>query len=126
MKDKPGIRTRRIADLIAREIATILRTKAANLRFVMATVTGAKISKDLQIAHVYVSVYGDRNEIRLVMDELTRASGYFRSEIGRTLKLKFTPEIRFVYDQTVEKAHEIIRKIESMQDSADAGSSHNP
>jgi ribosome-binding factor A len=116
MVGKSNLRTKRISDLIAREIALILRTKASNKRFSLLTITGAKVSRDLRVAHVYVSILGDGTEAQKVKEDLAKAAGFFRGEIGRRLKLRFTPEIRFVHDVTVEKAHRIIERIDALED----------
>jgi ribosome-binding factor A len=120
MKDKKSNRSRRVADQIAREISMIMLTKAANARFMKATVTHAKISSDLKIAHVYVSILTeDEKELQLILDTMNKAAGFFRTEIGHRLKLKYTPELRFVHDETIEYAQRIMAQIDELNLSSD-------
>ena len=100
-------RVERVADMIAQEVSMILRTKSSDRRFTMVTVTGAKVSKDLRIAHVFVSVLGGDSDVEMCMQSLEAAQGFFRREIGRTLKLKFTPEIRFMFDDSLVRSQRI-------------------
>ena len=111
---KQNRRARRIADLIAEEIAMIMRTKSADKRFQMTTVTKAKVSNDMSVAHIYVSIMGSVEKKRDIMDQFRRAAGYFRRELGLRLNLKRTPEVRFILDESIEKAERVIAEIESM------------
>ncbi len=111
-----SFRHRRVADMIAREVAHIMRTKAADKRFDSITITGAKVSKDLKVARVYYSVMKDEPKLRETIEQtLEKAAGFFRSELGSTLKMRYTPEIRFEYDQSIDRGHRIINEIEKLR-----------
>ena len=100
--------------MVAKEVATVLRTESHDSTFLLATVTGAKISSDLKIAHVYISVMGSSAERKSVFAKLEQATGFFRRRIGQSLKLKYTPEIRFVLDDTLERAERILSELEAL------------
>ncbi len=108
-------RAERVADLIAREIAMMMHTESSDHRFLLTTVTGAKISSDLRVAHIYVSILGDESKIDETINHLKTSSSYFRREIGRRLKLRYTPEIRFVYDDTMERAQRIFSELDLLE-----------
>ncbi len=97
----------------------ILRTKTSDQRFTMATITGAKVSGDLKIAHVFVSVLGDASQVDEVMSSLKDAQGFFRREIGRSVNLKYTPEIRFVYDESMSRGQRILDELSLINDDDD-------
>jgi len=115
MKSNMSRRARRISDLIAREVSNIMRTKSSNSSFDFVTITDAKISNDLRVAHIYYSVFGDDEEIRKTEERLDRAVGFFRGEIGKRLELRYTPEIHFVYDDTAETAQRIFSTLEIIE-----------
>ena len=108
-------RKERVGDLISHEISMILRTKAADSRFDAVTVTGARVSSDLRIAHIYVSVLGDETARSKALKGLEQAARFFRGEVGRRLRMKYTPEIRFVFDEELERGQRIWQEIEQLR-----------
>jgi ribosome-binding factor A len=68
------------------------------------TVTDVDTSPDLRHARVYVSVLGAPAEREATMDGLRSAHGFLQGRIGDELHLKHTPELRFLYDDTAERA----------------------
>ncbi|MBE3571643.1 MAG: 30S ribosome-binding factor RbfA [Moorella humiferrea] len=99
-----ALRVERVAEQMKKEIAQILRDelKDPRLEAGLVTVTGVELSSDLRYAKVYVSIYGDENQKKEVMEWLARATGYVRREIGQRLKLRYTPEIAFKFDNSIE------------------------
>ncbi len=115
MKRKMSKRAVRVADQVAHEIALIMRTKAADVNFQKATVTGAEISGDLKIARIFVSIFeDDPEECDKIIIGFNHAAGFFRSEIGRRLHLKFTPEIHFERDRVYENARRILSTLDAL------------
>jgi ribosome-binding factor A len=100
-------RTRRVADLISREIASIIQRSIKDPRVSLVTVTGAEVSPDLRSAKVFYSVLGDEEKRAETADALERAKGFMRRELGSRLELKATPELRFVYDDTLDRGMRI-------------------
>lgn len=95
---------------LAAEI-TYRRLKNPDVGFV--TYTSCSLSEDGSVAEIKVSVYDYKTDGGASIRALNRASGLFRSLIGKNLQIKNTPEIRFVYDDTIEK----MDKIDSLIDS---------
>jgi len=115
-------RQERVSDLIAREISIILHNESPDNRFMLTTITGAKISRDLKIAYVYVSMINPEAEREVLLKELIENSRLYRTEIGHRLRLKYTPEIHFIYDDSVERGVRLVEEIEALnREAADEG-----
>ena len=97
----PGRRDR-LAEAIRQEVAGILRFHLADPRIARATVTRVAVSGDLGLARVYVSVLGGREERKETLTALRGARGRVRGLLGRRLRARVTPEVRFVFDPSVE------------------------
>ena len=97
-----GERRRRVAEAVRKEVADILRFEFGDLRVRRATVTRAEVTGDLALARVYVSVLGTPSEQKETLEVLSRARGRVRSLLGRRVRLRQTPEVRFVFDSSVE------------------------
>lgn len=87
----------------------------------LASVTEVQISNDLQVAKVYLSIYSDELGVAAAMEGLQKLEGYVRKHIGRQIRLRLTPEVRFVLDDSLERTERVyklldqVRKIESGQ-----------
>src|SRR5690242_10666526 len=97
-------RSTRVAEQIQRELAGMLSRVLENPRAGMVTVTAVEVSKDLSHAKVYVSSLGGSLPQAELVASLQHASGFMRHELGRAMKLRIQPELRFYYDQTEERA----------------------
>ncbi len=95
-------RRERVAEAIRREVAGILRFELSDPRVGRATVTRAELTGDLTVARVYVSVYGSDADQKETLAVLGRARGRVRTLLGSRIRLRATPEIRFVFDPSVE------------------------
>lgn len=92
----------RVAEAIRREVAGILRFELADPRVGRATVTRVTLTGDLALARVHVSVYGSEAERKETLAVLDRARGRVRTLLGSRIRLRLTPEVRFVFDPSVE------------------------
>jgi ribosome-binding factor A len=99
---RTGGRRERVAETIRREVAGILRFALSDPRVGRATVTRVELTGDLALARVYVSVYGSGAEQKETLAVLGRARGRVRTLLGSRIRLRATPEIRFVFDPSVE------------------------
>ncbi|MFT3917228.1 MAG: 30S ribosome-binding factor RbfA [Anaeromyxobacteraceae bacterium] len=84
------------------------------------TVTGAKMSPDLREATVYVSIHAPEAERDRTMQGLAAAAGFLQREVSRNLRLRHTPHLRFVYDESVERGDRIERLLKEAREK-DAG-----
>jgi ribosome-binding factor A len=102
-----SIRTERVASLFQREIAQILGTEFSDQLHPMVTVTGVRVTADLSIAYVDVSVMGDsQGQKQAVLSKLKDLTPRVRKSLGRAIRhqVKSIPEIRFFLDETLEHA----------------------
>ncbi len=107
-------RAERVADQLRIEVADILAKKSKDPRLQFVTVTNVEVTKDLRIARVYVSILGSQDEEPNVLKALNSASGFVRSEIGRRLELRYTPEIKFWIDSSWPRAERILKILDTL------------
>jgi ribosome-binding factor A len=108
-----GSRTERVGEEF-REILAEEIQKLKDPRVGFVTVTGVKVSPDLRHAWVYFTVFGEEKERAGTRAALRSATKHLRHELGRQVRLKVTPEIEFVEDDTVERGERIDRIIEQL------------
>ena len=95
-------RADRVAQQIQREIAVILQREVKDPRVGMVTVSDVELTRDLQHAKIFVTFFlNEVDDIEAGVKVLNDASGYIRILMGKAMKLRVVPEIRFVYDKTV-------------------------
>ena len=103
----PGRRAERLAEQIREELSLIIAGEVEDPKVGFVTVTEAKVSADLRTAKVYVSVLGTEDEVRESMAALKHAAGFIRNQLGIVLRMKRTPDLHFVYDDTDLRAARI-------------------
>ena len=111
----PSQRQLRVGEVLRHALSDILREKSirdADLEGVSVTVTQVKPSPDMRHATVFVEPLGGRNA-DVVVAALNRHRGFLRGELGRTIELKFTPELRFVEDTSFAESERINRILHS-------------
>ncbi|MGH8283864.1 MAG: 30S ribosome-binding factor RbfA [Gammaproteobacteria bacterium] len=97
-------RRTRIAGLLQRELSELIRREVKDPRVHLVTVTHVDVSPDLSNAKVLISVLGAENQQPEVVAALNHASGFLRHSLGRMLKLRSIPELRFSYDDVLDRA----------------------
>lgn len=102
-----GRRPERLAEQIKEEVSLIIAGEVDDPRVGFVTVTDAKLSADLQNAKVYVSVAGTEAEVKASVAALRHAAGFIRTQLGAVLRVRRTPELHFVYDETEMRAARI-------------------
>ena len=109
-----GKRSEKIADLVQKEVSQMLVKSIKDPRIGFVTITKVAVSEDCRFAKVYFSVAGTLAERESSGKGLDSAKGYVRKELGRRLRLRYTPEIVFQFDPSIEYAihmEEVIRDI---------------
>jgi len=107
-------RAERVADQIRMEVADILARKSKDPRLNLVTVTDADISPDLRNARVYVTTLQGGDAMEDVMKGLEHAVGFIRSELGRRLELRYTPELTFKSDTSGRSAQRIWKILDAL------------
>ena len=98
-----------------KEVSAIIREDLKDPRLGFVTVTSVVVSNDLSDAKIYVSVYGDQKNIDDTMEALQSALGFIRREIGSRIRLRIVPEIRFIYDESMEHGAHINQLLEKLK-----------
>jgi len=105
-----GVRPERVANAIRREVSSIIQKDLKDPRIGFTTITKVEITPDLRSAKIYYSVLGDEKVKKSTEVALGSARGFIQGLVGNRLKLRFTPEITFKVDKSLEY-HEKIDKI---------------
>ena len=106
MRNRDFSRTRRIADQIGREVATLLVEEIEDRRVRGVTVSGVEVSADKRVATVYVSLPLNA-AVDGTMKALKGASALLRRRLAKRIRIKYLPELRFVYDPTLDQVDRI-------------------
>jgi ribosome-binding factor A len=109
-KDFP--RARRIAEQIQRELAEIIRLELKDPRVGLITLTDVEVSQDHEHAKVYFTLLSGQAQAEETLNGLRRAAGFLRSQLAHRMKLRIVPELRFVYDTSVERGMDLSRLID--------------
>jgi len=111
-----GTRALRVADQIKKEVSQIIREELKDPRVAAITsVTEVRVSRDLRYARIYVSIYGNSDQQQQTYQALTGAVGFFRSEIGKRIRLRYTPELTFELDRSLEYGNHIEQVLKSIR-----------
>ena len=118
-------RPQRVAELVRQEIASMLTKGLKDPRIGFVSVMAVKMSADLRYASVYVSLYGSEKEKKSSLIALCNSASWLRGQIGRKLRLRFAPEIRFFEDTSLDDAYrleEVLKDIHEEEGEEDAES----
>ena len=111
---KNSNRMDKINEELRKELSIIIDTDLKNPHITgMISVTKVKTSPDLRYARVYISLLNSKN-VKETLDGLKSASGFMRSELARRVNLRYTPELRFEIDDSMEygaKIENILKEI---------------
>ncbi|MDO4430592.1 MAG: 30S ribosome-binding factor RbfA [Lonepinella koalarum] len=96
-------RSDRVAQELQKEVAVILQREVKDPRIGMVTVSDVEVSKDLAYAKVFVTFLFDQDEVAVEqgMKGLEKAAPYIRTLLGKAMRLRIVPELRFIYDQSL-------------------------
>ena len=101
------LRVEKLQELIKQEVGKILLMDIKDSRIGFVTVTGVEMTGDLREAKIFVSIMGNDEQIKSSWEGLQSALGYIRREIGRRIKIRFTPEISFALDKSLDYSEHI-------------------
>jgi ribosome-binding factor A len=102
-----NVRSNRVGEQIKKELSQIIQREIKDPRIGFVTVTGVEVSGDLSQAKVFISIFGDEEKQEDSLKALEKAKGFMRTEIGRRVRLRHTPELIFKVDESVEYGNRI-------------------
>jgi len=101
------LRVEKLQELIKQEVGKILLMDIKDSRIGFVTVTAVEMTGDLREAKIFVSIMGNEEQIKSTWEGLHSALGFIRREIGRRIKIRFTPEISFALDKSLDYSEHI-------------------
>lgn len=101
------LRIEKIQELMKQEISQIILQELKDPRIGFVTVTQVEVTRDLSSAKVFVSIFGDDEKIARTWAGLNSSLGFIRREIGHRIRLRVTPELKFVLDKSLDYSDHI-------------------
>ena len=110
----PFSRADRVSGLIQEVLSDLLKKDIHDPRLKMATITNVVMSRDLKLARVYFSIFGDSNKAQAAADGFESARGFIKRSLAGKLSLRYMPDLKFFYDESFDYGShidELLRKI---------------
>lgn len=101
-----NLKGERVASDLWKELSNIILTEAKDDDFKTITITHVKVTNDLSYAKIYFTALDDKRKDKIEKD-LNNASGFFRTMLASRLDIRHTPELNFIYDESIEYAKKI-------------------
>ena len=102
----------RVSEQIRRELAELLRSELKDPRVGMISLTDVEVTADYAHAKVYFSTLAGSEKVPEVMIGLQKASGFLRRELGKRISIHMTPQLHFVFDQSLERGADLSKLIQ--------------
>ncbi len=109
----------RVNELMRREISIMLQKDLQDPRLEFVTITHVDVSRDLRYAKVSFSVLGPTDRVQKAQEALEKASGFVRKLVGERIRMRYTPEIHFIYDRSIEYSAQIDAALENLKKELD-------
>ena len=111
----------RVRSLLKKEVSDIIFNQFKDPRVGFVTVTDVELSADLRNAKIFVSVMGDEEEKKNTLNVLRNGTGFIRTEIGKRIRLRHTPELLFKIDNSLEYGAKINSLLEQVKKQDESG-----
>jgi len=98
----PFSRADRVGGLIQEVLSELLKTKIHDPRLAMATISSVKMSRDLKLARIYFTIYGDDHKSEAAVKGFESARGFIKRNLARRLGLRYMPDLKFFYDESFD------------------------
>jgi ribosome-binding factor A len=120
-------RSDRISGLIQRKLAQIIQTEIKDPRMPrFITVSAVKVTNDMSVAKIYITVLGENEDQDLTLELLNKASGFLRTALARSIKLRIIPQLRFVYDGSIDYGNKLRKLIDDVNLASNDGNLSAP
>ena len=101
---------------LKREINNIIYRKINDPRIKFVTITRIKVSPDLKYANIFVTIFNDEAQQKKTLEGLKSATKFIRVELGKDLKLRYVPNIKFIIDEDLEHQYKLLKIITEVND----------
>lgn len=108
-------RAARVGEEMREILAQLIREEVKDPRVGFVSIVKVEVSSDLRHAKVFISVLGDEQQKKESLKGLSSAAGFLRSEVARELRLRYTPELHFVLDESIEHGQKIAQLLVQVQ-----------
>ena len=122
----PGVRHERVRELLKREIGGSIRREFPVGDVGLITVTDVDLAGDLKSAVVYVSILGDPHQQKRALLLLNEHRIRLQALVARAVVLKYTPLLKFVVDDSIERGNRVMKIIEELEKTTPPGDSPTP
>ncbi|MNE54556.1 Ribosome-binding factor A [compost metagenome] len=112
-------RTGRVSEQIKKELSVLIQSELKDPRIGFVTVTGVDVTNDLSQAKIYLSVFGDEEAKKDSLKGLEKANGFLRTELGKRIRLRHTPELIFKIDESIAYGSRIEKLLGDISDEAE-------
>ncbi len=116
-------RTRRVAELIKRELAMLMSRELNDSRISGATITGVTVSRDLKHSTVYISNVDNSIKPAFLEQQLNKAAKFLRRLLSQKMQMRTTPALVFKYDSSIKRGVEMTNLIASLNKKSDSDES---
>jgi len=105
-------RKERVSEQIRRELAELIRTELKDPRVGMISITDVEVTADYAHAKVFFSSMSGSENLAEIMTGLEKSSGFLRRELGKRISIHTTPQLHFVFDQSLERGADLSKLIQ--------------
>lgn len=108
-------RLKRVGSLLRDELSGLILDGVKDPRIdKLLSVTDIEVSRDLSLAKVFVSYYGDASKRAEILEALNHAAGFFQKEIAKRVRLRITPHLVFFHDDSIERGFRITETLKKI------------
>jgi ribosome-binding factor A len=118
----PFSRADRVSGLIQKVLSELLKKKIHDPRLEMATISSVKMSRDLKLARIYFTIYGDRQKSEAAAQGFESARGFIKRSLAPRLGLRYMPDLKFFFDESFDYGSHIDQLLEKI--TTDNGPDH--
>ena len=108
-------RAERLRELIKSEFGQILQRDLKDPRIGFVSVTDVEVSNDYSHVKIFVSIMGNEEAKQQTMEGLESAKGFIRTELGKRIRLRHTPEVHLIADNSIERGSRIFELLEEVK-----------
>jgi ribosome-binding factor A len=109
-------RSEQLEKSLIREINNIIYRKINDPRIKFVTITRVKVSSDLKYADIFVTIFNDEDQQKKALKGLKNATKFIRGELGKDLKIRYVPNIKFIIDEDLEHQYKLLKIITEIDD----------
>lgn len=117
----PSRRIERVSELVKRALGEAIRREIPVNQSGLISVNDVEVAGDLRTAKVFVSVLGNEQQQKTAMTVLGESRIRLQALLAKAVVLKFTPQLRFVLDDSVQRGNRVLRILEELEQPADKG-----